>query len=115
MVPSVDAEQVQEGLTALRAAMTEIGISEVSGPEWEAAYRLAQERLHARYPQMVADAILWRATFLDALVSESDFQQRHSHDGELPTAAMLEVAATIPTYGADTSFDIDWFEESLVD
>lgn len=114
-VPPVKAHQVQEGLEALRTAMTEKGASEASSPEWQAAYRMAQERLQARYPRKLADAILWRATFFDLLIGWSDFQELHRDDGELPTADMLEIAATIPSYGDDTSFDIDLFEEWLAD
>src|SRR3546814_9046890 len=62
---------------------------------------------------MTADAILWRTTFLDLLLGWEEFRARHQNDGELPTASMLKVAATIPTYGDDTSFDIDLFEEEL--
>jgi hypothetical protein len=113
-VPRVQADQMREGLEVLRAAMAEKQVSETSGPEWQAAYETAQERLQGRYPRMLADAILWRATFLDALIGGSAFQKLHHNDGELPTADMLEVAATIPSYGDDTSFDIDDFEEWLV-
>lgn len=112
-VPTVEADQVQDGLEVLRAAVTERNTAETSGPEWQAAYRIAQERLHSRYQRMLADAILWRATFLHALIGWSDFQELHREDGELPTANMLEVAANIPSSGSDTSFNIDLFEEWL--
>ncbi len=111
-VPSVEGDQVQEALETLRAALSEQGSPQVSSPEWQAAYRTAQERLHTRHPRMLANAILWRATFLDSLIGWSDFQKLHQGD-ELPTAHMLEVAATIPTYGDETSFDIELFEEHL--
>lgn len=114
-VPPVEPEQVREGLVVLRTAAAEQGVSERSGPEWQQTYELAQQRLHARHPHMLADRILWRATFLHALTEWSEFQELHRDDGELPTAGMLEVAATIPTYGDDTSFDLYSFEESLAD
>lgn len=114
-VPCVEADQVREGLGLLRDAITEKGVVVVSGPEWQAAYELAQERLHARYPRMVGDAILWRATFLHALIGWREFQEFHRDDGELPTAAMIDVAATIPTYGDETSFDLELFEAYLAD
>src|SRR3546814_2570581 len=85
----------------------------VSAAGWQADYQLAQNRLRASYPIMTADAILWRTTFLDLLLGWEEFRARHQNDGELPTASMLKVAATIPTYGDDTSFDIDLFEEEL--
>jgi hypothetical protein len=112
-VPAVEADQVRDGLGILRAAVAEKGASDVSSPGCQAAYRVAQERLHARHGRLLGDAILWRATFLDSLVGWSKFQELHRHDGELPTADMLDVAATIATYGEDTSFDIDVFEEHL--
>lgn len=113
VVPPVAANQVQEGLEALRAAVREKGEPEASSPEWHAAYEIAQERLHGRHPRMLADAILWRATFLDLLIGRRAFQELHREDGELPTGGMLEVTATIYTDGSDTSFDIDLFEEQL--
>ena len=114
-VPPVKAHQVREGLDVLRTAVAEQGVSERSGPEWQKSYEIAQQRLHARHPRMLADRILWRATFLHALNEWSEFQERHRDDGELPTADMLEVAATIPTYGEDTSFDLYLFEERLAE
>ena len=114
-VPPVKPEQVREGLDVLRTAVAEQGVSERSGPEWQKAYEIAQQRLHARHPRMLADRILWRATFLHALIEWSEFQELHRDDGELPTPDMLEVAAAIPTYGDDTSFDFHLFEERLAE
>ena len=113
-VPPVEADQVREGLEVLRAAMAEKDVSETSGPGWQAAYEIGQERLYGRHPRLLADAILWRATFLDSLIGWSAFQKLHHEDGQLPTADMLEVAATIPSYGDDTCFDLEDFEERLV-
>lgn len=115
VVPPVEAVQVQEGLELLRQAVAEKGAPEASSAEWQAAYEMAQDRLHARYPRMQADAILWRATFLDALIGWSGFKELHREDGELPTPDMLEVAATIPTRGSDESFDMELFEKRLVE
>lgn len=112
-VPPVEVDQLREGLETLRLAVAEHGEPDTSSPEWEAAYRTAQERLHARHPHMLADAMLWRATFLDSLIGWDEFQGEHEADGELPTPAMLVVAASIPTYGDDTSFDFDLFERRL--
>lgn len=114
-VPAVEPLQVREGLDVLRAAVAERGVAERSGPDWQEAYEIAQQRLNARHPRMLADRILWRATFLHALTEWSEFQDLHRDDGELPTPDMLEVAATIPTYGDDTSFDLYSFEESLAE
>lgn len=93
--------------------MTENGVGAVSGPEWPAAYEMAQERLHTRNPHMVGDAILWRATFLHALIGWSEFQELHRDDGELPTADMMDVAATIPTCSDEDTFELELFEEHL--
>ncbi|MEA3016997.1 MAG: hypothetical protein QOI38_1719 [Sphingomonadales bacterium] len=112
-VPSVKPEQVQEALDVLRGTIAETRVSARSGPEWDATYRAAQGQLHARHPRMLADAILWRATFLHALIDWAPFKELHRGDGELPTADMLEVAATIPTYGDEESFDMEDFEELL--
>jgi hypothetical protein len=114
-VPPVEPEQVREGLDVLRTALAEQGVSDRSGPEWQKTYELAQHRLHARHPRMLADRILWRATFLHALTEWSEFQELHRDDGDLPTPDMLEVAAAIPTYGDDTSFDLYMFEERLAE
>lgn len=112
-VPSVHPDQVQEALNVIQTTITETGVLERSGPDWNATYRAAQGQMHARHPRMLADAILWRATFLHALIEWAPFKELHRGDGELPTADMLEVAATIPTYGDDESFDMDDFEELL--
>ena len=87
----------------------------MSTSEWQTAYENAQEHLRSRHPRMLADAILWRATFLEALLGWGDFQARYAGHGELPTDKMLEVAATIPTFGDETSFDRESFEEHLAD
>ena len=112
-VPPVEVDQLREGFEALRLAVAQSGEPETSSPEWVAAYRVAQERLHAIHSHMLADAILWRATFLDSLIAWDEFQEDHAGEGELPTPAMLSIAATIPTYGDDTSFDFDLFERRL--
>lgn len=64
---------------------------------------------------MLADRMLWRATFLHVLIEWSEFQELHREEGELPTPDMLEVAAVIPTYGDDPSFDLYMFEERLTE
>src|SRR3546814_14396225 len=113
-VPAYEAEQLREGRQLLHATVSQNGKAAVSAAGWQADYQLAQNRLRARYPIMTSDAILWRNTFLDLLLGWEEFQARHQNDGELPTASMLKVAATIPTYGDDTSFDIDLFEEEQI-
>lgn len=112
-VPSVKADQVQEGLAELRAAVAKEGATDPSSFEWQTAYEAAQDRLQARHPRMLADAILWRATLLSALIDWEEFRERHRDDGELPTAGMLQIAATIPSHGGDTSFDTEMFEKAL--
>lgn len=113
-VPEVESRQVSEGLEELSVALRRHGDpADRKGPKWNAAYVEAQKVLRDRYPAMLADRILWRATFLEALISSGNFQQRHSGSGDLPTPQMLHVAATITTYGFDTSFDIGLFEASL--
>lgn len=114
-IPPVEPEQVRQGLDVLRTAVAELGISDRSGPEWQRAYESAQQRLHADHPRMLADRILWRSTFLHALIEWSEFKELHSEYGDHPTPDMLEVAAAIPTYGDDTSFDWYLFEERLAE
>lgn len=111
-VPKVEAAQVLDGLETLRSALARHGDPK-SGPEWNAAYVEAQEDLRDRHTMMLGDRILWRATFLNSLLSWDEFQDLHADDGQLPTPAMLHVAATIPTYGDDTAFDSSLFERRL--
>lgn len=112
-VPIVAPEEVREGLGLLNTALQNAGATDVDSPAGDAAYRTAQAALQARYPRMHADAILWRATHLHSLLGWDEFREAHCDDGALPTDTMIEVAATIETYGDERSFDIDYFEDLL--
>ena len=114
-VPPVGSEQVKAGLDALDAALSAAGRPEPDSEPWKAAYRSVQDRVQAEHGVEMGDAILWRTTFLDALLGWNEFAVMHAAAGDLPTAAMLEVAALIPTHGAETSFDLDLFEEMLAE
>ena len=109
----VAPEEVREGLGLLNTALQNTGATDVDSPARDAAYRPAQSALQARYPRMQADAILWRATHLHSLLGWDEFCEAHRDDGALPTDAMLEVAATIETYGDERLFDIDDVEDLL--
>lgn len=112
-VPVVDPQALAEGLATLRTAVEAAGGPDPVSPAWELAYRDAQARLNARHERPVADAVLWRATFLDALLGWDEFRQRYGGSCDAPSPAMIEVAAIVPTHGAETSFDVDLFEGML--
>ena len=114
-VPQVEADQVQSGLARFRKSLADAGSPTSGSEEWHAAYRDAQQHLHTEHGWEVGDAILWRATFLDALVRGGEFQKDHAGERELPTPAMYEVAAFITTYGDERSFDRWSFEAHLAD
>lgn len=113
IVPEIDPDQLEHGLGLLQSAVRRAGEPDPATAAWRAAYRDAQATLHAELNPTLADAVLWRATLLDGLLGWDAFRENHADLGELPTPAMLEVAAAIPTHGAETSFDVELFEDML--
>lgn len=114
-VPAVTADEVQGGVIFLRRTFELAGKPQAGTSFWNEAYGVAQSGLRRIHGRLLGDAVLWRATFLDALLGWDEFQERHRDEGELPTPEMLEVAAIIATRGDDTSFDNELFEELLAE
>lgn len=120
-VPPVEPGSVAQGLAALRECLSRDGAkydetkSVYDEGSWQAAYVEAQLALRAIYPDvMLADAILWRATLLDALLQYPRFLELAGiEEDAAPDDDVLQVAATIPTNGADRSFGLTAFLKRL--
>lgn len=113
MVPHVSPTDLAAGLSLLTDSIKAAGDPLNGSAEWEAAYQSVQAILRREHGKWGGDAIIWRATLLHALLESDDFLEANWEDGELPTLAMLEVAATIYTDGSDTCFDREEFEAMI--
>ena len=113
-VPPVRSEDIHAGLETLRASLAAAGNPSPDAPAWQNGYRAAAAELGSKFGP-AGEAVIWRTTFLDALLGWDAFTQRHEAAGDLPSKAMLHVAGTIPTHGAETSFDLELFEEMLLE